>query len=273
MAAQIKFYNKNKLDLDNDLVTISVTDTTATSDGADLVDFMRNRNNQSAWVTTGSNDAANTTLVFDFKDEREITDVIMILHNLKAFTIKYWDGATYQDFSTPINETTNTKTSSFFEFDLVSTSRLQLIITGTINADDDKTIRQFIATDKVLSGQLVGWPEIKSPRHGSNKRVNRMLSGKVNVVESRGAFTFDLSVSNWNIDADLDIIEEIYFGRRAVLVSLSGGDEEQFSHLRVGYRNEDIYFMRATNDYSPEWSRGIYNNGLRIRMKLSEAIN
>jgi hypothetical protein len=273
MAAQIKFFNKNKLDIDNVDVNITVTDAVATDDGEALLDLMRNRNNASAWITTGSTDAANTTLVFDMVDERPVSDIIIVKHNLKAFTVKYWDGAVYQDFSTAISETVNTEETSYYSFTEVQTSKLQLIITGTQTVDDDKTIRQFIATDKLLTGQLVGWPIIKSPRHNSSKQINKMLSGKVNVVESVGAFSFSLTVSNWTKDADLNIVEEIYFGRKGVLVSLSGGDDAQFTNRRIGYRKEDIYLMRTVNDYSPEWSKGIYTNGLKINMKLAESID
>jgi hypothetical protein len=241
--------------------------------GQDFVDFVRNRNNTSAWLTTDSTDAAGTKLVIDMTDDREFTEIILVKHNLKAFTIKYWDGASFVDFSTPISETTNTETTNHYSFTKVVSDMIEIVITGTQVADDDKVIHQIIVTDEVLTGQLDGWPVIRRPRFITNKKISNMLSGKVNVVESVGGFSMELAVTNWNIDADLDIIEEVYFGRRGVLVWISGGNQTQFSHLRVGYRKEDIFFMRATNDYSPEWNRGIYNNGMRIRMRLQEAIN
>lgn len=272
MAQQIKFFNKNNIDLDNTDATITVTDATATDTGQSIVDLMRNRNNTSGWLTTGSNDAANTTLVFDMIDEKQVSDIMVVKHNLKAFTIKYWNGLSYVDFSTPINETTNTEETNYYSFTEVSTTRIQLVITGTQVVNEDKIIRQFIITNKLLTGQLTGWPLIRSPRHNTSKQISKMLSGKVNIVETTGAFSFSLEVRNWNIDADLNIIEEIYFGRKGVLISLSGGDDLQFSHRRIGYRKEDIYLVRAINDYSPEWVSGIYTNGLKIKMNLHEAI-
>lgn len=272
MAQQIKFFNKNKLDIDNNSVALTVTDTTATNDGTTFLNNMRNRNNASGWLTTGSNDAANTTIIFDMTDEQSITDIIIVKHNLKAFTVKYWNGSSYVDFSTPISETTNTEETNYFEFDSVSTSRIQLIITGAQVVDADKVIRQFIATEKLLTGEFIGWPLVRRARHSTAKQISKMLSGKINVVESSGAFSFELSVRNWNIDADLSIVEEIFFGRKGVLVSLSGGDDAQFSHKRVGYRKEDLYLVRATNDYTPDWVSGIYTNGIKIKLRLAEAI-
>jgi hypothetical protein len=273
MASQIKFFNKSYIDIDAPNSSISVTDAVATDNGSGLVDLMRNRNNSSAWLTTGSTDAANTTLVFDMSEEQTVTDLILVVHNLKAFTLKYWNGSTYVDFSTPISETTNTETTNFYSFTAVDTSRIQLVITGAQVADDDKYIRQMIVTQKLISGQFIGWPIIKSMVHNTSKQINKMLSGKVNIVQAVGAVSFELSVKNWNIDADLKIIEEIFFGRKGVLVSLSGGDEAQFSHLRIGYRKQDIYLMRSINDYSPAWVSGIYTNGIKTKINLAESVD
>lgn len=273
MGSQIKFYNKNKLDLSNQDATITVTDNVASDTGQTIVNFMRNRNNNSAWLTTDSTDAAETTLEIDLGIEYLISNIFIVGHNLKSFTFQYWDGLSYVEFSTPITEITNTKTTNFFEFNPVSVQKLKLVIYGTQTPDSDKSIKQLILTDKVGVGQLVGWPQIKNPTHDTNKKITKMLSGKVNVVESVGAFSIQLSVSNWSIDSDLNLIEEIYFGRRGVLVLLSGEDEAQFRTRRIGYRDQDIYFMRSVNDYTPEYNVGIYSNGLKITMNLTEAIS
>ena len=273
MSAQIRFFNKNKIDLNNNLASITITDAVATNNGQTFVDFMRNRNQVSAWQTTGSTDAALTEILSDMSDEREIDSIIIAGHNFKAFTVKYWDGGAFVDFSTPISETVNTETTNFFSFTKVSTKQIKIIVQGTQVVDDDKKITQLILTDNLGSGQLEGWPIIRSPRHSTNKQISQMLSGKANVVESVGAFGMELDVKNWNIDADMSIIEDIYFGKRGVLVWLSGGDETQFSHLRVGYRKSDIYLMRAVNDYTPTWAAGVYTTGLQIKLKLQEAID
>lgn len=272
-TGQIRFFKKNKIDLSNTLASITVTDAIATNDGAAFVNFLRNRNNTSAWVTTGSDDAALTELVFDMTDERDVDTLILVDHNLKAYTIQYFNGATFVDFSTTIAETVNTKDTTFHQFDKVTTSKIKLIIQGTFVADADKFIKQFIVTEKLVTGQLKGWPVIRRPRLNTNKKVAVMLSGKVNVTESIGGFSMDLQVRHWSIDSDLNIVEEIYLGRRGVLVWLSAGAEEQFQFKRIGYRNKDIFLMRATNDYGPEFVSGVYVNGLKITLKLRESIN
>ena len=272
MASQVMFFNKNKIDLDNPNASITVTDGTATNTGQSFVDYVRNRNNTSAWLTTGSNDAANTQLDIDMIDERDISDIFLIGHNFKAFTIKYWNGSSYVDFSTAISESNNSETTNNYSFTEVQSSKIRIIITGTQTANADKQLKQLVITNKLLTGQLNGWPEIKNPRFSTNKKISTMLSGKANVVESVGSFEMSLSVKNWNDNSDLNIVEEIYFGKRAVLVWLSGGDVTQFSSERIGYRKEDLFLMRAINDYTPSFVSGLYISGLKIDLKMREAI-
>ena len=271
---QIRFLVKNKIDLDNPLASLSVTDTVASNDGATFLDFLRNRNNRSAWLTTDSDDSANTEIIAELTDLRDLDTIILVKHNFAAYTLQYWDGVSaWVDFSTPIAVTGNADETTFHQFDKVETSRIRLVIQGTIIPDTDKRMRQFIITENLLSGQLEGWPVIRRPRFNTQKKVTQSLSGKVSVTESIGGFSMELQVRNYGIDADLNIIEEIYTGRRGVLVWLSGGDDSKFRFRRIGYREEDIYLMRAINDYSPEWVRGVYQNGLRITLRMSESLD
>lgn len=272
MGAQIRFFKKNLIDLANEDASITVTDATATSTGQTFINYLRNRNNTSAWMTTGSNDAANTQLDIDLGVERDITDILLIKNNFKAYTLKYYNGATYVDFPTAIAETTNALDTKHHEFASTSAKLLRLIITGTMVADADKRLFQLIVTEKKSgSGVLEGWPIIKNPLHDSNKKTSVMLSGKTNLVEGTGAFKVDLEVGNWKIQTDIDIVESIYFGREATLVWLGGGDESQFGVLPQGYRKEDIYLMRPVNSYEPEFFKN-YTTGLKILMKLQECI-
>jgi len=100
-----------------------------------------------------------------------------------------------------------------------------------------------------------------------------MLSGKSNFVSQIGGFTVDLKLKYWNDDDDLTAIEQIYTNRLPVLVWLCGGDEDQFTFKRIGYRMEDIYLMRPSNDYIPQWYSNIYTTGIDINIKLVEVVD
>lgn len=271
MSTQIKFFKRNKLDIQNTNVSTIITDSVATSTGSDIFNFVRNRNNRSAWVTTGSSDAGTTTIEVNMGDFENVDTIILVKHNLKAFTIQYWDGLIYKDFPTPINETVNADDTSHFNFTSVSAQKIKLVITGTQTADTDKEMYQFIVAETL--GQLEAWPEIKKPKHVSNQIKQTMLSGKINVVQPVGRFSCQLAVKYWSNDDDLAMVERLYFDRAPVLVWLCGGDENQFRNKRRGYRLEDLYLMRPVDDYSPEWVDYTYTTGLKLAINLDEVVD
>jgi len=264
MAEQIIFFNKNQADISDESVVATA------SQGDDYTDYALNRKNDSAWITTGSVDSDNTYFEIDYVDEKTITDILLIKHNFKAFTIQYYDGS-YKDFSTPINETNNTDDSTHFTFNSVSTTKIKLIVTGTQTADQDKYLYQFISTTQI--GQLNAYPEIKQPTLSRNRKKQKMLSGKLNILESVGAFSTTLKVKVLSSDADLTIIENLYSANEGFLVWLCGGDESQFKNERMGYRMEDIYLMKCVDEWTPEYYKGMYQRGMKIDIKLGEVVD
>jgi len=268
MASQIQFYEKNKIDLSSNDTSITITDAVATNTG--FPDYMRNRKNTSAWITTGSTDAAGTIIDVNMGSSFSIDTIILIGHNLKSYTIQYFNGAIYTDFSNPVSETVNVLDNNRYQFDATSMQMIRIVINSTQVVDADKIIKQLIITEEL--GQFDGWPEIKKPKLSTNKRKSLMLSGKSNVVESVGAFSCTLSVKNWKSDADLTLLETIFFKREGMLLQLNGFDEAQFSSVRMGYRNEDVVLVRAVSDYTPEWFNGLYLTGQKAEIKLEEVI-
>lgn len=264
MAGQILFYEKSKCDFTNSNASATA------SQGVGYESYLLDRSNRTAWVTSGSVDADLTNIVIDFTEQRYIDTIVFIKWNVKSYTIQYWNGSTYVDFATAIDVTTNTAETVKHSVTEVLTSKIKLIIRGTMVANDDKYIYQVICTSFI--GQLAGWPVIKKPTHNLNRIVTKMLSGRVNVVESVGGFSMDLEVANWNSDADLTIIERLYTLAEGFLVWTCGGDEAQFSSVRMGYRLEDWFLMRPTNNYVPEYVKGLYKTGLKIQMSLAECV-
>jgi hypothetical protein len=270
MTGQIMWFRKNIMDLSYSLPSITVTDTTATNNGSSFVDYLRNRKNTSAWATTGSNDAANTTLEFNLGGTQNIDRIFLVDHNFKAYTLKYWNGTSWADFTSAISETTNTETTNYYSFTQVSTTKVQLIITGTQVADADKIMRQVIICESL--GQFNGWPIIRNPKLSTNKQINRMLSGKINLIESIQTFSTTLEVKILSDSDDLDLIETIYELRDGALMWINANSDSQFSSVRLGYRKKDIYLVRPTTDYTPEFYKGLYKSGIKFKMKVEEII-
>lgn len=265
MSSTIVFADKNKLDISESEVVITA------SQGNDFTDFMRNRNNTSAWVTSGSVDADNTNIVVDFVNGVDLSLIALCKMNFKSYTIQYWNGSTYVDFSTAINVTLNTQESRSHEFTSVNTTKIRLIITGTMTANEDKFLYQFIATN--LIGRLNGSPIIKNPTVSREKLKVKLMSGKTAIKEQVGFFATKLQIKVTSDSDDLDIIEQLYLTNQGFLVWLCGGDESQFSSRRIGYRKEDFFLMKCSDEYTVEWYRGLYMSGQVVDMDLVEVVD
>jgi len=264
-STQVLFFEKNYGDLQNPNCTATA------SQGNDFADFVRNRKNTSAWMTTGSVDTDLTSFTLDFTDEEDITQIVLLKHNFKSYTVKYWDGAVYQDFTPAISETTNTAENTHHVVAEVSASRVQIIINNTFVVNDDKQLAQFIVTKKL--GRLNGWPLIKKPTISRNRKITKMMSGKSSVVENIGQYSTDLAIKVWSDDADLTLFEDLYDRFIGFLFWPSGGDETQFSSVRKGYRLEDIFLVKLTDELVNEFPNGVYTSGIKLNIKLAESVD
>jgi len=265
------FFDKNKIDLDyGDAITITVTDSTATDTGSDYVNYLRNRKLSDGWATTGSNDAANTQVDIDLGADEEFDNLFLINHNFKAFTVQYYNGASYVDFSTPISETDNEDTTNRYEFTPVTAQLIRLIITGTITTDDDKFLSEVVVTKKI--GQLSdGW-HVKDVTVDKKRTVTKLLSGRVKVKRTQGSFECSLSRRCVTNSADMGLIETLFDYYNGFLVWLCGGTTEQFIMDRVGWRYHDLYLMTIVSEYKPEWADGFYSRGMNVDIDLVETI-
>lgn len=274
MSQQPRFFKKNLIDLSFDSVTFSITDSVASNTGSSLTNLMLNRDNDSGWATTGSDDSANTQLDLTFNSTLQFDSIILVGHNFDNFTIQYLnDSAVYTDFSTAISPTGLTETTSFFEFDVVNSTGIRLIIGGTQTADVDKFLSQFIITQKIRTGQLVGWPLIKKPTVDLQKRNLTTISGKSKITQRVGAFSCDMDFKTWPSQADMDLIEDLhFFYPNGFLFWPSGGDDTQFKYKRQGFRKQDIYLCGVRSEWEPEFYKGLYKNGIDLKVKLVEVI-
>lgn len=267
MSGQIIFYQKNKIDLSVDGVSISVTDSVASNTGESFSHYLRNRKNSSGWITTGSTDAGNTTLTVDMGEGKTLDKIIMVGHNFKNYKIKKWVVNAFVDLLTVEN---NTRETTFNSFDSIITDKIQIEIENTMIADSEKFMRQLILTEGL--GQFNGFPKIQKPTHDTNRIITKMLSGKKSVIESVGAFSCNLTVDVLSDKSDLELIESLYYTKNGFLMSLSGEMEDQFRNKLLGYRDMDIYLMKCTNNYTPEFFKHCYQLGAKVDMKLEEIV-
>lgn len=262
-------FEKNKIDLDMPGVVITATDGVATDPGTDFVDLLRNRRNENGWGTGGSSDAGNSTLEIVLQDEVTVTDILLVNMNFKAYTLQYWNGSAYVDFSTPINVSNNATTTKHHNFTEVSSSQFKLIVTGTMTADQDKLMSQLIITKRL--GQFSSQPFIKRPKQDKGRKVRRMLSGRSNVTKTIGTFGCALSFPAFKSSTDYDLIETMFESFNGFLVWLCAGDVSEFYGDIQGFRLKDIYLMNCANDLDTEFLQGHFDHGHKFDLSLVES--
>lgn len=264
MANQIRFFDKSKCDLDASNCVATA------SQGVGFENLARNRSNDTWWATSGSVDSDNTTYTMNLVDMFLVDSILLVQHNFKSFTLKYWDGSAYQDFSSVIAPTNCTDSTSYFTFTGVNTTKIQLTILGTQTANVDKVLAQFIITKQIA--QLCAWPAIKAPSHDKNINVTKMVSGKSSVVQNLIGFSVTLEVITLSNSNDLTTIDNLYFSGNSFLVWLCGGSESQFKTAARGLRLKDIYLMQCSNVWTPTPYNGLYGIGYQTSIHLSEVI-
>lgn len=266
MSQQITFFKKSACDFSN------ATPVVTASEGQSYVSFLFNRSNLSAWMTTGSVDSNNTSITIDFVDQKILTDILLVLHNFGSYTLQYYNGSAYTDFSPAVNVTSNTQATTRHTFSQVTTTKLQLVIKGTQTPNSDKSLCQFIATS--LIGQFSYWPQIKSPTMSRNRQLSQSVSGKYALTEQVGAFATTVALQGWSSQGDLTILESLFSANEGFLVWLCGGDATQFTpSAPMGYRMQDVFLMKCKNEYSPEYNNFVYQCGLKVQMDLIEVVN
>jgi hypothetical protein len=264
MASQPMVFKKSGCDFADSRVTATA------SQSSSLASMALNRSNYSAWITTGSVDADNTTWEVDMIDSHDIDAILILGHNFKAYTVKYWDGAAYQDFSSAISESSYATDNSYHAVIKVSTSKIKLTITGTQIVNSDKVMRQFIATE--LMGQFESWFEIV-PEDSRNRIETKMLSGKRLIREKVGFYSAKLKCPSVIDDTDLTLIEDMYFANEGFLFWPCGNDETQFSSVRRTWQKQDIFLCKCKDEYGPSWRDGFYRAGQPVTLDLIEVVD
>lgn len=267
----VRFLKKNKMDLDFTDASITVTDVIADDNGQSYVNFLRNRDNTSGWMTTNSTDAANTTLVFDLGSGKDVDTILLINNNFKAYTIKYWDDLllTWVNFSPAINVSGNTNDVQLHEATPVNTSKLQLIITAAFTLNADKKMTQFIATETL--GELNCQP-VLSPKIDRSRKTTNFLSGKAFIPKSVASYELKIAMAGIVNESDLDLAEVLFASYEDFLVWPSGGTITQFTvgGVRQSYGLQDIYLMNMATEYFPTYGEGRWLNGVPINFSLQE---
>lgn len=263
----VKFFDKNFAWLDQGG---SIVDTLGT--GSAVANNAIDKNPQTYWTTVGSNDTTTETLTLTFPSST-INRLLLVDHNWKQFTAKYWNGASYVDFTTvsgldgsvsAISETAFADGTAYYEFDAVTTTRVQITITKTQSANAEKFINLINVTSEL--GTFQGFPQIRPIVASRNPRVQTMIDGRVKVVKSREVFGVTMDLSEYSKSSthtpDLDLIYTLHDRDTAFQIWVCGGRRgtKYFAYQNLrGFRLKDVINVQLVTDLVGENAEGIYS--------------
>lgn len=274
----IKFFADNPALTDNGGSVSSITS------GSVVQNYLIDKLAYTYWTSVGSTDLIVETIVLLFTSTT-ITRLLLLDHNWKQYTVKYWNGAAYVDFSSVvgldgslvggISETTFADDSSYYEFASVTTTRLQITVTKTQVANAQKYIATIFPTSELST--LSGYPQA-SFTLDRLARTSQMLSGRVRIVKQMEVAQISLSFQNYPVltyGADIDAILTLIDRETPFYAWLCGGrrGSNYFSYAIRGWRLRDCFRMQIDSAFAANWTQGLYKSGQNLGdLVLSEHV-
>lgn len=264
----IKFFKKNEM---------SDGSPSATSGDA-AAKFILDLDVDTYWTSVGSSDSETETITINFGSSKTIDRVLLLDHNFKNFSVKYLSGSSYVAFAnvigiggtslSGITETTFSKDSSYYEFDSVTTSAIQISCLSTQTTNAEKYLSQAIATSEL--GTFVGYPEVSKIDLSRNTRSKKTLSGRFSVQKSQQTLGYSIRFRNYpsstvyNVDVDLAIT--LFESEDPFLIYPCGGryESQHFSYQLPGFRLRDCILSQIKKGYRLKYVKNIYTNPLDV---------
>lgn len=278
ISGGIKFFTRSKALFSDGLVDA------AASTGDAAVERILDRNRVTYWRSSGSDDLTVETITITWTTDQTFDRLLLVDHNWKQFTVKYLSGVSYVNFASVvgiggaqanISETTFADDTAYYEFTEVTTTSVQITVTKTQVADEEKYLNQFIATSEL--GTLAGYPDIKGLEFTRNERTKKALSGKIISLKSEESMKVVLEFKDYpaSLSDDIDLIFNFFDIEQTFLVWLCGGrrGSTYFKKQLKGYRLRDIYSVQTQGAISPDYRGNVYKNPVSFRLALSEAVD
>jgi len=270
ISGGVKFFAENPALSANGGIVASVT--SGSTVALNLIDKLA----YTYWTSVGSNDATTETIVLSFTSTT-ITRLLLLDHNWKSYTVKYWTGAAWADFTSVVGidgalgggivETAFADDSSYYEFAAVTTTQIQITATLTQVANAQKYIASVFPTSEL--GTLAGYPTVDSATQARNARTTKMLSGRVNIVKQAAVFSVVLRFQSYPVNgygADLDLMLTLIDREIPFYIWLCGGrrGSKYFSYPVRGWRLRDCYRVQIDSDFAASFSANLYKSGQNL---------
>lgn len=274
----IKFFNTSVCKFSDGALAMA-------SSGDASANYAIDRNIDTKWRSVSSNDTISETIEIDFNGTQTFTRLLLLNMNFKDFSVKYDVSGAWTDFTNTFGidgatsggkvvETAFADDSAYYEFDSVTTAKIQVTVTKTQTVNAEKFLTQLIACTEI--GTLQGHPAIK-PTVDKNERVKTALSGRMMVIKSIETFQAQITFKNYPgrspYNADLDIAFSLFDLDDNFNIWLCGGRRgSYFSYQSRPFRLRDVYECQVIKNLTPTYSNEIFTTQLNFVLNIAEAI-
>lgn len=273
----ISFYERNKALFEDG----SIASASSNNSAANLI---LGTNKFFQWESIASDDTVTETITITLEENNDITRLFLVDHNWKEFTVKF--GSTPSDFTNVVGidgalgggiaETAFARDTAYYEFDSVNTNIIEITVTKTQVADEEKSLVMFITTEEL--GTLEGFPPNKGIGLDRNEKQDRAISGRMHVVKSYESARMELTpktysgVTNAIGQADIDLLDSLHDRNIPFIVWANGGSPDQFRFSQRGWRLKDVYQMQTVKGTRNAYDKNIYVSGVNQKYSFVEVV-
>ena len=270
MTGGISFYDKSKTLFANGAQAVA-------SSNINDQNLPLSTNKYFKWESSGSDDAITETYTITLPIAISINRIFLIDHNFKKFQIQYGASLDFANVTgldnyvdSKIDVTGFARDTAYFEFDAVTTDTLILTIDTTQVVDAEKIIAQFIATNEI--GTLTGYPKLNAVTLNRDTKREKAISGRFHIQKSFESAAFDLNLSTYPLQADIDLLDGLYNREDSFLVWLSGGLPNQFTYSQRGFLLKDVYQMQISRGLKNSYEKNVYLLGVNQKYSFIEVV-
>lgn len=212
--------------------------------GTDLASYLFDRSVALGYSSNGYNSNTSTVISVEFSSPVVLSNVILQNHNLKAFRL-FYNSVTANALVPAVSG--NSATSSYFFFNSVTVSSVQLQMDTTIAGGVEKTVGEFVVAERQV--QFERNPSVQKwrPTIFRKQIEHEMPGGGTAIFNIRDNYRASLSwkfITTSFRDALFSVFstaDPLYF---LPFPTTTGWDGAAYETVWVG----DFDFMHATND-------------------------
>lgn len=274
ITGAVKFFNEN--------FALFKNGTTATaSTNEDSINSILDISRYTQWESLGSNDTITETIVVTFKFEKTIDTIALLDMNFKEFEVQYWNGSSYSPFTnvygvnneakSGISETDYSYDTGFYQFDPVSTLRIQITCLKTQTENAEKVLTQILSTFEI--GTFQGFPRVQ-PESNRNETKAKALSRRYLVQKTYETTKVKITFKTHPFQNDIDIVQALFDREDPFFVYPCGGvtGADKFKIEQNNWRLKDLYNVQLTGKIKNEFEKGVYLLGVNKTITMEEHV-